>query len=219
MKNFFFVLAAFLFGFIAVIGYQYYQARQLKLVATPDPVPARDQSDPEPTFALVPPSQAINGILTIIKGKADMITRTDSEYKEASSGAQILLGESVATKEDASAIAEFSGIVTVSMGPVSELVFANLFPENIVLQQKNGKIVYVVRKPISVRALHSLVTMNPGTVTVNIIDTDVSVTVTSGSVKLAIVDTDNTTRIYDLKTKERANIDDAAREVFLVKAR
>jgi hypothetical protein len=46
-----------------------------------------------------------------------------------------------------------------------------------------------------------------------------SVTVKTGSVKLALVDNDNNTKIWNLKSGERANIDDATREVTLIKAR
>ncbi|MCX6792086.1 MAG: hypothetical protein NT149_03555 [Candidatus Gottesmanbacteria bacterium] len=103
------------------------------------------------------------------------------------------------------------------MGPVAELVFANLFPTDFVLQQKTGKIEYLVTQPISVRALHTLVTINSGDTTINIIDTDMSITVKSGSVKFALVDNNNNTNVWDLKAGQRANIDDANSQVYLVK--
>jgi len=215
MKTVFLVLSAFLIGFVGVVGYQYLRSKQTAPAVT---TPA-SQSMPEPTFALVPPSQAVSGILTVTSGHAEKLSRTDSEYKEASTGAQILLGESVATKANSSATVAVNGIVAAAMGSNAELVFANLFPNNFVLQQKAGKIDYLVTKPISVRALHTLVTMNPGETSINIIDTDISITVITGSVRFALVDADNNTKVWNLKAGQRANVDDQAREVFLVTAR
>ncbi|MCX6794045.1 MAG: hypothetical protein NTY06_02980 [Candidatus Gottesmanbacteria bacterium] len=206
MKNVLLPLLAFLLGFSGVVGYQYIRTKQnTPVVATP-----------ESTFTLMPPSQAVSGILTVTSGHAEKLSRTDTEYKEASTGAQILLGESVATKENSSATATVSGIVKVSMGPSAELVFANLFPTNFVLQQKSGNIDYLVTKPISVRTLHSLVTIDSGETIITIIDTDISITVKTGSVKFALVDTENNTKVWNLKAGQRANIDDKARKVYLV---
>lgn len=216
MKNIFLVAIAFLIGLGAVLGYQYLKARQTALIVEPRPEADQPMAG---TFALVPPSEALSGVLTVTSGHAEKLSREDAEYKEASSGAQILLGESIATKTNSTAVTTVHGFVTATMGPVSELVFANLFPKNFVLQQKSGKIEYQVNQPISVRALHALVNINPADVTINIIDTDMSVTVKTGSVKFALVDTDNNTKVWELKAGERANIDDAAREVFLIQAR
>lgn len=219
MKNVLSPLLAFILGLSTVLGYQYLRTMQ---AAAPlvQPRPGADQplTGPEPTFALVPPSQAVSGTLTVVSGHAEKYSRGDTEYKEASTGAQILLGESVATKDNSTATAEANGIVKASMDPTSELVFANLFPTNFVLLQKNGKIEYVVAKPISVRALHALISMQPGDSTVNIIDTDMSITVKIGSVQFALVDNDNNTKVWNLKAGERANIDDTARTVTLGRA-
>lgn len=208
-------LIAFLIGFGAVAAYQYYKTQ------LPPPIVQTGlvTITPEPTFALVPPQQAISGTLTVLSGHAKKFSRNDTEYKEASTGAQILLGESIATEENSSATASVSGIVNVSLGPSAELVFANVFPSNIVLQQRAGKITYTVTNPVSVRLLHTLATLNPGVVTITIIDTDTSITVTKGSVKFALVDNDNKTNVWNLDEGKRANIDDQAREVTLVQPR
>jgi hypothetical protein len=212
MKTFLLLLLAFVLGFGGVAGYQYFRTKQIVTPAGQSPLGGA----PEPTFALVPPSQAVSAVLTVTSGHAQKISRGDTEYTEASSGAQILLGESVATKENSSATAVVGGIANINMGPTSELVFANLFPADFVLQQKSGKIEYLVAQPISVRALHVLVTIGSGDTTINILDTDISITVKTGSVTFAIVDNDNNTNVYTVTKGQRANIDDATREVFLI---
>jgi hypothetical protein len=213
VKTILLLFLAFVLGFGGVVGYQYFRMKQ----ETPVVVPPAAQPTPEPTFALIPPSQAVSGILTVISGHAQKFSRTDTEYKEASSGAQILLGESVATKENSTTTVVVQGIANINMGPASELVFANLFPADFVLQQKSGKIEYLVSQPISVRALHTLITVGSGDTTINIIGTDMSVSVKTGSVKFALVDNDNNTNVWDLQAGERANIDDITRQVYLIK--
>lgn len=214
MKNALLPLVAFFIGFSAILGFQYFRTKQNSFSLLTSPTV--NQPTPQPTLALVPPSTAVSGILTVTSGHAKKFSRNETEYKEASTGAQILLGESVATENNSSATAAVGGIVNVSMGPDSELVFANLFPTNFVLQQKSGKIDYSVTKPISVRALHALISITPGEVSINIIDTDLSITVKSGSAKFALVDNDNNTNIYKLSSGDRANVDDLARKVYLV---
>ncbi|HHT9138984.1 MAG TPA: hypothetical protein ACFYEK_17285 [Candidatus Wunengus sp. YC60] len=211
---------AFILGFTAVAGYQYVHAKTNTVIEQPQSKADQPMAEtPQPTFALVPPSGAVSGTLTVTSGHILKYSRNDVEYKEASTGAQILIGESIATNENSTAVADVTGIVKASMGQVSELVFANLFPTNFVLQQKIGKIDYQVTKPISVRALNVLVTIPSGESVINIIDTDISITVKTGSVKFALVDTDNNTGVWNLKVGERANIDSAASQVYLVQAR
>ncbi len=216
MKTTLFILIAFFLGFSAVAGYQYVHSLSAARISI---APVAGQPTPEPTLALVPPSEAVSGILTAVSGHAEKFSRGDTAYKEASTGAKILLGESIATKENSSATASVSSIVNVNMGPKAELVFTNVFPSNFILQQKSGKIEYLAIQPMSVRALHTLISLNPGGVTINIIDTDMSITVKTGSVKFALVDTDNNTGVWNLRAGQRANIDDKARKVYLVQAR
>ncbi len=201
------LLFFFILGLTALLILRYVQVKS-KQAFTPLP------SD----FSLNPPAQALTGTLTITKGKAMKFSRTGSEYEEASTGAQILIGESVATKENSAATVSVNGIATAVLESKAELVFANLFAENMLLLQKSGKITYNVNpeKQLSARTLHALISLTPGSTTINIIDTDMSVSVKTGSAKVALVDTDNNTRVWNLKEGQRANIDDTAREVFLV---
>lgn len=197
----------FIFGLTALLVLRFVQVKS-KQAFTPLP------SD----FSLNPPAKALTGTLTITKGKAEKLSRTGNAYEEASTGAQILIGESVATKENSLASVTVNGLVTVILESKAELVFANLFTENMLLLQKAGKATYDVatEKQLSVRTLHALVSITSGSTTINIIDTDMSVSVKTGSAKLALVDMDNNTRVWNLKEGQRATIDDTAREVFLV---
>jgi hypothetical protein len=216
VKTYLLALLAFFLGMSSVLGYQYLHTRQTSVSIVVKP---KTEITPQPTFALIPPSEAVSGTLTVTSGHAEKFSRGETEYKEASTGAQILIGESIATKENSTATATVSGIVHAMLQSNAELVFANLFPSDFVLQQKSGKINYLVTQPISIRALHTLATINPGETVINIVDTDMSITVKTGSVKFALVDTNNDTHVWTLKAGQRANIDDTARQVYLGSAK
>lgn len=170
------------------------------------------------TFSLTPPAQALSGTLTITKGKAEKLSRTAPAYEEASTGAKILIGESVTTKEHSAAAVTIPNIVTTIFGSTSELVFANLFAENMLLLQKTGQITYDVapEKQLGIRALHALISITSGSTTINIIGTDTSVSINTGSAKVALVDTDNNTRVWNLKEGQWISINDTTRNVVLV---
>jgi len=218
MKNTVIAIICFLIGVFAVLGYRYYRAKQTKIPVS-SIIASPEEPIPQPTFALNPPSEAVSGILTVPHGKVQKLSRNDNSYKEASSGAQILTGESVVTEDLSTAVATISGIANITFGQNAELAFANLYPTDMVVQQKSGKITYEITDtghPFSVRALHTLASIPSGTITINIVDTDMSITVTDGSIKFALVDNDNNTHVWNLTTGERANIDDATRQVYFV---
>ncbi len=215
MKNFSIILIAFFLGFGGILTYRYIKTPKQPTQTTID----TSQPTPAPTFALVPPSQTIAGTLATTTGHVEKLSRNVDGYHEASSGAQILLGESLATKEKSAASATITNTVNITMGENAELVFANLFPTDLVLQQKAGKIEYQVTKPMSLRVLHTLISIDSGDITVNVIDTDMSITVKTGEAKFALVDNENNTNVWTLKAGQRANIDDEASTVFLVQPR
>lgn len=137
---------------------------------------------------------------------------------ESTPGAQILLGESVATKEHSSAAITLSDNITATLEENSELVFANLFPENTVLQQKAGKILYTVESPhpVSIRALHTLIAASSSAFLVHMDESALAVTSQKGVVKIALVDNNNDTHVWELGDGEKAVVDDISRSVRII---
>lgn len=206
MKHTRYYICFFIFGFTTLLI-----ARSIQINYTPAFAPQTS------TFSLTPPAQALSGTLTITKGKAEKLSRTSPAYEETSTGAQILIGESVTTKENSTATVSVANIVTTVLGSKSELVYANLFADNMLLFQKAGTITFDVAtdKQLSVRALHALISITSGSTTVNIIDSDLSVSINTGSAKVALVDTDNNTRVWHLKEGQWISLNDTTREVRL----
>jgi hypothetical protein len=211
MKRILLFVGAFFLGFVIILSVSYIRAQQTKMPF--EKTPLQKNTFLEPTLALEPPANALNGYLTIIKGKVDKLSRSDSEYKEAVNGSKVLIGESVATKDAASAFIAIEGYVDTRLSANSEVSYANLFPENTVLLQKMGEVEYTIIRPISVRVLHTLVSMQQGMETIEMNGSTVSVKVTSGSAKIALVDLDNTTKVYELSAGKKATINDEKRTV------
>jgi FecR protein len=197
----------FFAGISTVYIYTLFYSKPAQTIVKSEATPA---STP---FQLSVPSQAISGVLKELHGTVLKFSRNDSDYMESTKGAQILLGESIATRKDSSAEISLSDILTAALGENSELVFANTFRENSVLQQKSGKIFYSVESlhPVSVRALHTLVSASSSAFLVTITDSDIAVTAQSGVVKVALVDTNNDTHVWELEDGQRMNIDDISK--------
>lgn len=210
-------VAAFFLGFFGIFGYLYIHAQTsvpVRVIPKTTTAPT-----PEPTFALVPPASSVTGVLAVTRGHAEKFSRGDTEYKEASTGAQILPGESVATKAESGAVVTVQTIVTSALSEQAELVYANMFLNNFVVQQKAGEISYAASKPISVRVLHSLVSIQPGETLITITDSDVDISVKTGSAKLALVDLNNDTHVWTLTEGDSASVSDTSRRVRLVHGR
>jgi len=162
---------------------------------------------------LVPPRQAITGIIAQSSGEVFQFTRENDGYTPATPGGTLRQGEAIATKQGAVALS-FNNAGHVSLKENSELSAASLVADAIMFQQKEGIIFYEVNSitPFSIRALHALFTLN-GDATLTIRGTQVMFQVTKGTAKLALVDTDNNTHVWDLVEGNRAFVDDNAREV------
>ncbi len=197
-----------------------------KISSTSEPVkensrnPQTDNYTSKP-FSLAPPAQSLKGVLTTMTGSVLHKTRDANIFVEATPSATIFIGESIATNADGKATILIPNLSNISIGKNAEIVFVNIFPENTVFQQKNGKILYDMTStsPVAIRALHTLIQASKTRLSVNIIDSDISVSVEKGEAKVAFVDTDNITHVYTILDGKQANIDDASRTITIVSPR
>lgn len=179
-----------------------------------------DSTDTTP-FVLQPPSLSLTALLSTITGDVQHKTRDAGAFVSATPSATIVLGESIATGTDGKATISIPSQVSIDMEKNAELVFANVFKENTVLQQKAGVIVYRIESvhPIAIRALRALVSAKDADITMTIKDTDVAVVVEKGEAKVGIVDSKNTTHVYTIQEGSRATIDNYSQSVKVVSPR
>lgn len=198
------IFLVFFLGLTTLLSIRYVQ------VDNAPPFAARQSS-----FAFTPPAQALTGRLSAIYGKVEVLTRENDEFTESPQGATLSQGESVATKKNSGAMLTLVNALTLEMEENAEINLINLITETLTIWQKSGTITYQPSSPISVRALHSLLVINPGSTTVTIDEKIIAVHVVQGSVKLALVDADNTTNVWTAEKGQRIIIDDEDRSIVL----
>lgn len=192
---------AFLIGFFGIIISQYQNLKATSLDKS------NDSAVVYPTIALSPPVQAKDGFLTILSGAVQKISLGESSYADVASGVKVYHGEAVATKANATAFIAFQGYADARLSQNSEIVFANTLPSDFVMQQKMGTIEYTVIRPVSVRVLKALVSLEPGLVTIALDDSKTTVTPLKGIVKIALIDNENNTQVYEVSPGQKATID------------
>jgi len=207
-----FTLIWLVIGLVTIMGLRYVQASQTKPEFQPHPS----------TFELNPPQQAVIATLVQTTGKVEKLSRNDGEFYEASPGASIYQGEAVATQARSNAMIDVGGLINITLEGFSEVSFANLLPDGLLLHQKSGRATYIITgsvQPVSVRVPGAVAEISTGEITVRIADPDVYIIVKSGSVKIAAVDSENFTRVTTLLAGESAVIDGATNRVEKIQRR
>lgn len=192
-------------------------------VTVPKPVASDEtvvDTDTSP-FTLQPPSLSLRALLSAASGDVQHKTRDAGAFVSATPSATIVLGESIATGTDGNATISIPSLTSIDMGKNAELVFANVFKENTVLQQKAGGIAYRIESvyPVAIRALRALVSAKNADITITIKDTDVTVVVETGEAKVGIVDSENTTHVYTVTEGNQATIDNYSQSVRILSPR
>ncbi len=222
MKYIFWIFLSIICIGIGIVGTMYVYMRLTPPAHVEQTVsPNTEVVTPTRMFALAPPSQSLSGTLIHQTGSVLHKTREAEDYVNATPSATILVGESIATGDDGTAVIDIPNLSRVTMGNNAEISFVNIFKDNSVYIQKTGKIQYEMlsQYPIAIRALHALIEGSQSTVSINIIDTDMAVIAQKGEIKLAIVDTDNNTHVYTIPEGKRANVDDVTRTVAIISPR
>lgn len=205
MKNVLLAIGCFFLGFAGIIGLRYMQRKTF-----PPFVPVATM------FRLTPPANAGSGTIIETQGKIKLLRRGADEFSEASRGAKIVQGETLATEYKTRTRVNIDRIADLTLDASTEITFDNLVPESFVLVQKSGSVDYELTgsaHPVSIRALHSLISIASGASSVRVGNASVTVAVRHGSSKLAIVDTDNNTRVYDVVSGQTLFVNDSLRTV------
>ena len=146
----------------------------------------------------------MNGVISKIQGEVKKQGREDEEFLPFTEKGNVIEGESIATGKNGSSTLEFVEFANIEMRPNSEIGLSNLIPEQFLVIQRKGKVIYksfVTEKPLSVRSLHLLVQVSGVSQITTLTDGRISVEILSGQAKAAYVDLNNKTHLtlsYDL---------------------
>ncbi len=210
-------IAVGFFGTLALIP----KNETIVMPQAPIPNEASDMLTALP-FTLTPPSLSLRAQLTTATGDVRHKTRDAGAFLLATPSATIVLGESIATGADGKATITIPSLVSTNMEKNAELVFANIFLENTVLQQKAGEIMYRIESidhPVAIRALRALVSAKNSVISITIDDADVAISVQKGEAKVGIVDSENTTHVYTVTEGNRATVDTYSQTIRIVSPR
>jgi len=200
-------LLLFLIGTVGVVAFRLWQVKEAGPISfTPQ----------QSSFVLKPPSDTLKGKLSLFKGDVKKKPRDKEEFKDVNVGEEFLQGEKIATGKKSQATVEYANILRVNLDSNTEIGFINLIPANFLISQSLGSVSYELLRddtPISVRSLHTLVTINSGKSEVTVSDETIAVKVLSGKAKLALVDLENKTHIWEIKEGQQALVNDTQRRI------
>ncbi len=157
------------------------------------------------SFKIDPPSQAKVGTLNIVSSTVEKYARFADDWEEIASTSGILQEEKIRTGKSGKAVVKFLNHLNIIIAPETEVYFANLLPDSLLLEQSEGEVTYTAEKPISIKSIDTLTSFEQGKLTLGI-DPDnnfIYLNVASGSGKFSFIDNDNQTRIFEIEKGNR----------------
>ena len=164
-----------------------------------------------------PPSLALQGTLDNLSGEVKKQERESQDWEKISSPSAILQGEQVKIGNLGKAKVTFTDQLKMTLDSNAEIWFVNLIPENFLLEQKDGIVIYENTKPISLRIFNSLSFLEQGEFKMEV-DGELgkfNLNVTSGSAKLSFVDKENETQVHRLVKGNQVKFDSATKTVII----
>ena len=205
------IISSFFLGLILVSIGRVVQVQLRREVFTPQ----------KSTFTFKPPEQAIKGKVRSVNGDVRKQSRDSDKLEKIDVPQPVLQGDKIVTRKNAAVTIQFDDIGIVNINSDSTVNIISLLPASFLIQQTSGDVTYesVSNKPLSIRSLHALFTIQSGRATV---ESDrekgeLIISVASGKGKLAMIDTENETHTWDIKAGQKAVIDDEARTVKIRK--
>jgi len=196
-------------GIISSFGYSFWKNNKTNVITTIFPDEERFSIEP-------PPKQSKIGTVEKISGQIFWESRIATKPAEIKQIKKVQQGESLATGIDGQVTINFSESASLLLLPESDVEFVQTLPANFVFRHKKGEIKYIKNGsiPISIRALHLLVSINDGEITLDINpDTHIiSLTVNKGSVKIAYNDLRYNTQTLEIKEGQKFIFSDDDRE-------
>jgi len=180
-------------------------------------IPVASFSPQQSSFNLKPPTEALKGGFLTVDGDVKKEPRDKEEFETVKTEGEVLIeGEKIASGKKSQATIEFPDFIRIDLGSDTEIGLINLMPDNFLISQLSGSVVYRLlgnNNTFSVRSLHTLMAFESGESEIAVERSEIVVRVLSGKAKLALVDLDNETHVWELNEGEEVLVNDAERGV------
>lgn len=157
-----------------------------------------DQSEKTVVLPLPPPTNALEGEITITKDIVEIQKRYSDNFVDAATSSSVLTEEKIRTNETGVAKITFDTISQVTLNPKSSVSFISLIPESFLLRQLLGNVNYIIEKPISIRVADTLSYIENGVISISLEEDTglVYIDIASGSGTIAFIDNTNETNVH-----------------------
>ena len=161
------------------------------------------------------PSESLKATITF-SGDVDWQSRVATQPSQLTSPVVIQQGESILTKDNATASIHFLNTADIDIAPKTEVDIIQTLPSNIVVAQNQGVTVYTVtgKVPLAIRSFDLLVAVKNGKVTVTADSNQdiVTVHVIQGSATVAYDDVQYMSHTQPLVAGNIYTFDDTTKE-------
>lgn len=167
-----------------------------------------------------PPSESLKGIITQLSGEVSWTSRSATEESTLLKNTEIVQGDMIHTAESGNLTVTFQNVATISALPKTHLGFTQTLPQNLVIQQDSGDVVYsrVSKTPISVRCNEILINLNSGKmeITVNSTYNRIYVDVLQGDGTVAFNDRNIVSQVIQVQNGHELIFDEDTRSADVI---
>ena len=162
------------------------------------------------------PTESLKGQIVSLVGQVGWQSREATEPAALSSPIPFQQGERLTTGDNGRVDLTIGNSVEVKISPLSDLNFAQTLPANVVIGQESGtaELISKDQVPVSVRALHLLVTLTSGDMSVSLASESgrVTVAVNKGVATTAYNSSANLSTVNTVNAGESFSFDDNSLE-------
>ena len=208
MKSFFVFLVFLILGILVGLGYRSYFKNKI--------IPSVNNPLPSEAFSIdTPPKDSLKGIVSQMSGDVFWESRVATSPALINKLEMVQQGEEIQTGDDGKITWDFPNLLSVDVAKNSDVSLIQTLPTNLVLEQKDGQITYkkIGASPVSIRALHLLISVETGQIKVIFSKKkdQVEVDTENGTAKVGYEDQNNISQVVELDKNKQFLFDDESR--------
>lgn len=150
-----------------------------------------------------PPTDSIKGTIVSKSGTIFWESRVATEPSELNEIIVVKQGERLITKEKSEIQVNFDQVGNMILSANSDLSFIQTLPSDFVVEQKKGKVEYVLNgiTPVTIKIRSAIITKTSGSIQITVTDNDpiVIISILQGTAQIGFNDQDYVSRVFTLR--------------------